>query len=119
MPRIVYERDDTLGRVTGFLLGILNRLFKLIVGTLASLIWLFRGVYANINDKILINKELEICTLNTLGLDSSALSTMMNKQHYENYINQAVEVESTVSDFSFAKCLQIINNYDDTKKKKY
>ncbi|CAF4573368.1 unnamed protein product [Rotaria socialis] len=81
MPRIVYERDGTLGRVTGFLLGILNRLFKLIVGTLGSLIWLFRGVYANINDKILINKELEICTLNTLGLDSSALSTMMNKQH--------------------------------------
>ncbi|CAF2629796.1 unnamed protein product [Rotaria sp. Silwood2] len=92
-PRIGYKRHGELGRVAGLLVGITNGLFKP-VGTLSSLTWFCRGIYANIKNETLIDKGLETYSVNTLGL-GSLLSTISNdnaKQLYNNDIKQAAKL---------------------------
>ncbi|CAF3176073.1 unnamed protein product [Rotaria sp. Silwood2] len=115
-PRIGYKRHGELGRVAGLLVGITNGLFKP-VGTLLSLTWFCRGIYANIKNETLIDKGLETYSVNTLGL-GSLLSTISNdnaKQLYNNDIKQAAKTASTVTGFSTDICLQIITEFDNIK----
>jgi hypothetical protein len=91
---------------------------KPVVGTLASLTWFCRGIYANVSNAILVDKGTEACTVNTLGLDASS-STIINeeqKQHYHDNIDQAAKAASTVSGFSPEICRQIISEFDNIKQ---
>ncbi|CAF1173774.1 unnamed protein product [Rotaria sordida] len=117
-PRIGYERHGKLGGVAGLLIGVVNSLFKPVVGTLSSLTWFCRGIYANINNERLVDKGLETYTVNTLGLGSlpSTITQEELKQHYNNNMKQTVKTASIVSGFSPDVCQQIINDFDNIKK---
>lgn len=115
-PRIGYERNGQIGYIVGWLLGIINLLSKPFIGSLASLTWLCRGIYADINHETLMDKGLEASTINTLGLD--AYSNIFNeeqKQQCLKDINEAVKIASTITDYSTYTCLKIINNFDNIK----
>ncbi|CAF4147141.1 unnamed protein product, partial [Rotaria sordida] len=117
-PRIDYERHGKLGGVAGLLISVMNSLFKPVVGTLSSLTWFCRGIYANMNNERLVDKELKTHTVNTLGLGSlpSAITQEELKQHYNNDMKKTVKTASIVSDFSPDMCQQIINDFDNIKK---
>jgi hypothetical protein len=93
-PRIAYERHGKLGGIAGTFIGLANSILKPVTGTLASLTWFCRGIYANVNNESLIDKGTESCTINTLGLDNS----------------------SSIPDFSSEVCQQIISEFDQIKK---
>jgi hypothetical protein len=113
-PRIGYERHGKLGGVAGTLVGLANGILKPVVGTLASLTWFCRGIYANINNKALADKGLEASPINTLGLDSSSSTTINRAQKQDsNNIHQAA---SKISGFSPEICQQIISEFDNIKK---
>ncbi|CAF3176105.1 unnamed protein product [Rotaria sp. Silwood2] len=116
-PRIGYECHGELGRIAGLIVGITNGLFKPAVGTLSSLTWFCRGIYANIRNETLINKGLETYSVNTLGLGSlsSTISNDKTKQHYNNDIKQAAKTASTITGFSPDICQQIITEFDNIK----
>jgi sterol 3beta-glucosyltransferase len=119
-PRVGYERHGKLGAVAGSLIGVANGLLKPLVGTLSSLTWFCRGIYANVSNEALTDKGTEACTVNTLGLDSSA-SDFINekqKQQYNDDINQAVKAASKVTGFSPEVCQQIISEFDNIKEQK-
>jgi hypothetical protein len=103
-----------LGGVAGTLVGLANGILKPVVGTLSSLTWFCRGIYANVNNKALADKGLEACPINTLGLDSSSSTTINRAQKQDsNNINQAA---SRVSGFSPEICQHIISEFDNIKK---
>ncbi len=110
-PRIGYERHGKLGGIAGTFVGLVNSILKPVTGTLASLTWFCRGIYANVNNESLIDKGTESCTVNTLGLDTSS-STITNEQHDHNNIEQAAKASSFSSDI----CQQIISEFDEIKK---
>lgn len=108
-PRIGYERHGKLGGVVGTIIGLANGILKPVVGTLASLTWLCRGLYANVSNASLVDKGTEACTVNALGLNT--LSTDINEEQ-----DQAVKTASNVTGFSLEVCRQIISEFDDMKK---
>ena len=112
-PRVGYERHGKLGGVAGTLVGLANGILKPVTGTLSSLTWFCRGIFAHINNNALIGKGTEAYPVNTLGLDSSAIANGKQKQH-SNDINQ---VASAVSGFSPEVCQQIISEFDNIKKR--
>jgi hypothetical protein len=117
-PRLGYERHGKLGVIAGTFVGLANGILKPVVGTLSSLTWFCRGIYANVNNETLVDKGVEACTINTLGLDTSSSTTVSEeqKQHYHTNIDQAAKAASTVSGFSVEVCRQIITEFDNIKK---
>jgi len=91
------------------------------VGTLSSLTWFCRGIYANVNNNALVDKGVEACTVNTLGLNSSS-STTSNRteeqKHSNDNIEQAAIAASKVSDISPEVCQQILCEFDKMNKQR-
>ena len=106
-PRIAHERHGHLGSIAGTFIGLTNGIFKPLVGTLSSLTWLYRGLYGNINNESLIDRGTEACTVNTLGLDPS-FSPLTNEE-------QAIQIASTLTDFSPEICREILSQFDQIK----
>ena len=107
-PRIAYERHGKLGGVAGAFLGLANGILKPVVGTLSSLTWFCRGVYANVSNESLVDKGTEACAVNTLGLDASS-SPVANDE-------EVAKSASNISGFSVEVCRQIISEFDEIKK---
>jgi hypothetical protein len=55
-PRLGYERHGKLGVIAGTFVGLANGILKPVVGTLSSLTWFCRGIYANVNNETLVDK---------------------------------------------------------------
>jgi hypothetical protein len=111
-PKIAYERHGKLGGVAGTLVAVANGILKPVVGTLSSLTWLCRGIYANMNNDALVDKGSEAHAVNTLGLDSSSSST--SQQPYNDNIEQA----SKVAGISTEACQQILFEFDNIKSQR-
>ncbi|CAF1365553.1 unnamed protein product [Adineta ricciae] len=115
-PRIGYERHGRLGGIAGTLIGIANVVIKPVAGTLASLTWFCRGIYANANNRALVDKGLEALPMHTLGLKSSSPTTNNRAQfQHSKDIDQAVKFASKATGFSPDVCRQIISDFDSTK----
>ena len=115
-PRIGYERHGRLGGLAGTLIGIANVVIKPVAGTLSSLTWFCRGIYANVNNRALVDKGLEALPMHTLGLKSS-FPTTNNREQFQHSkdINQAVKFASKATGFSSDVCRQIISDFDSMK----
>ncbi|UJR14428.1 hypothetical protein I4U23_001425 [Adineta vaga] len=115
-PRTGYERHGTLGGIAGTFIGIANVIIKPVGGTLSSLTWFCRGIYANINNHALEDKGLEASPTNTLGLKSSpSIGNNRERFQHSNDINQIAKAASKVTGFSPEVCQQIISDFDNIK----
>ncbi len=101
-----------MGAVAGTLVGLANGILKPVAGTLLSLTWFCRGIYANVSNEALADKGVEVSIVNTLGFNVNEEQI----QHFNNNIDQAAKAASTVSGFSPEVCRQIITEFDDIKK---
>jgi hypothetical protein len=120
-PRIAHQRHGTFGSVAGTVVALTNGIIKPLVGTLASITWLCRGFYASANKMALADKGEEANTVNTLGLDSSAMNITHDddeQQQYDNDISQAANSASTVTGFTSEVCKQILFEFDKIKNQR-
>jgi hypothetical protein len=118
-PRIGYERHGNWGKIAGTVIGVANGIVKPLAGTMASLTWFCRGIYANIKNHALADKGLEALPINTLGLESS-LSTSDRRERFplNTDINKAVKSASKITGFSPEVCRQIISDFDSIKEQR-
>jgi hypothetical protein len=110
-----------LGGVAGTLVALANGLLKPLVGTLSSITWLCRGLYASINNPILGDKEDEASAVNTLGLDTSSSSSDMaldNEQQDDDNISQAAAEASVTTGLKPELCKRILNQFDKIKRQR-
>ena len=121
-PRIGYERHGSLGGIAGTLIALTNGLLKPLVGTLSSITWLCRGLYASVNNPMLAEQEDEASAINTLGLDISSSSSssdisLDSEQHQEDdeNISQIVSEASTATGYPPEVCKRILRKFDKIK----
>ncbi|CAF1156435.1 unnamed protein product [Didymodactylos carnosus] len=117
-PRIAYQRHGKLGSVAGTLVALANGIVKPAVGTLSSVTWLCRGLYASLNQFLVGDKGEEACTNNTLGLVSPLPDTTDEEQQQQNgnNISRAAIAASAVTGFQPQVCQQILLEFDEIKK---
>lgn len=109
-PRIAYERHGKLGGIAGTIIAISNTIVKPLAGTLSSITWFCRGLYATINQWILSDGEDEETLIeNTLNIESTMLDTNANA---------SIRNASEVSGFSIETCEQILIQFDQIKQRR-
>jgi hypothetical protein len=110
-----------LGGIAGTLVAVANSLLKPAAGTLSSVTWLCRGVFATINNIMIVDKGEEACTFNTLGLASSSANTTQDKQQQQNNdnISQTANAASAITGFEQEVCKQIVSEFDEIKKQRF
>lgn len=125
-PRIAYERHGPLGGVAGTLIALANGVLKPLVGTLSSVTWLCRGLYASVNNPMLNDEDDEANPANTLGLSSSSSSSSSSsdmildneQQQYYDSISEVVIEAATATGFKPAQCKRILFEFDKIKKQR-
>jgi hypothetical protein len=120
-PRIGYERHGPLGGVFGTLITLMNGLLKPLVGTLSSVTWLCRGLYASVNNPMLDNKDEETSAANTLGLNSSSSDMTLDneqQQQYDDSISQVAVEAAAATGFKPEQCKRILFEFDKIKQQR-
>ena len=122
-PRIAYERHGPLGGVAGTLIALANGLLKPLVGTLSSVTWLCRGLYASVNNPMLNDKDDEANTVNTLGLSSSSSSSSdmildNEQQQYNDSISEVAIEAAMATGFKPEQCKRILFEFNKIKKQR-
>lgn len=108
-PRIAYERHGQWGGVAGTAIAVVNTLVKPFVGTLSSITWFCRGLYASAYEMILTDgDEEEILIENTLNVDVADL---------EGSPQELIQAASEVSKYSVEICEQILTQFDQIKER--
>jgi hypothetical protein len=117
-PRIGYERHGPLGGVAATLIALTNSLLKPLVGTLSSITWFCRGVYASVHNPVLDDNDEETSAANTLGLNSSALDMTCDdeEQQYDDNISQVAVEAAATTGFKPAVCKRILFEFDEIKR---
>lgn len=113
-PRIAYERHGSLGGVAGTIIAVTNSILKPLVGTLSSVTWLCRGLYANIHNPLLDNTEDDTDVVNTIGLDDSEGDDDDDDddENTRNIIDEAVEATG----YKPHVCKHILLEFDRIKQ---
>ena len=131
-PRIGYRRHGILGGAAGALVATANGIVKPAVGSLASVTWFSRGMYASVTKKKSKNsaKENDIA-MNAISVQSPISlhpSPDKNKQAPEQEEEEEVDDDNNddipknilfaavVSGYPVAICQQILDEFEKVKK---
>lgn len=107
-PRIAYERHGTLGGIAGTLIAVANSILKPLVGTLSTMTWLCRGLYASINNPILN-------TNSTFEFNSSSDIIIDNEQEHDK---ENISEVAKITGYQREQCKRILFEFDKIKKQR-
>lgn len=112
-PRAGFQRHGILGGAAGAAVAIPNSVVKPVAGTLASITWLSRGVYAEA--KNLVNRNDSSTKENSLGSNSKGHRRALSgpQSHYVD--NTPAGMASFESGLTIEKCKEIINKFEQIK----
>lgn len=117
-PRAGYHRKGILGGATGALVATANGLLKPTVGSLASVTWLGRGMYASVKKKRRKKRKNGDHIINKLSVQSAISSSSDNDEHdqqdNENYPGN-IKFAAIVSGYPAAICQEIIDEFEKVK----
>ncbi len=119
-PRTGFERDGILGGATGAAVAIPNIIIKPIAGTLASLTWLSRGVYAEAKNLTKTKDSNSKKRLSVLSIDghrrsSSASSASSDDASPEGRASYESGLNTDICREILANFEKIKNEHDTTK----
>ncbi|CAF0767262.1 unnamed protein product [Rotaria sp. Silwood1] len=124
-PRVGYRRHGILGGATGALVATANGFVKPLAGSLASVTWLGRGMYASMKKKhnkkhganeqhIIINK---LSVQSTFSSSSSLTDLDQQEQYDDNHeVPRIIKFASAVSGYPAEVCQQILDEFDKVKR---
>jgi hypothetical protein len=129
-PRVGYRRHGILGGATGTLVATANGFIKPTVGSLASVTWLGRGMYASMKKKKKKKKngiDKEHVIINKLSVQSSfSLSSSADNDEQEQQddiddddnddIPRNIKFAAVVYGYSAEVCQQILDEFEKVKK---
>jgi hypothetical protein len=130
-PRVGYRRKGIIGGATGVLVATANGVIKPAAGSLASVTWLGRGMYAGIKKKRRKNgKNGEPIVINKLSVQSSfSLSSSHNDEEHKLHeddeddddddddVPRNIKFAAVVSGYPATVCQQILNEFEEVKKR--
>ena len=117
-PRIGYHRHGILGAVTGAAVATANGFIKPTVGSLASVTWLSRGIYASIRQNSQNRGKTKANGLiNTSPVQLSPKSD--GKQRFDSDENTPTSIKfaAVVSGYSTNVCQDILNEFEKVKQR--
>lgn len=119
-PRIGYRRDGLLGGAAGALMATANALIKPAAGSLASVTWLGRGMYASIHGRNRKNNnkhERNIIDPDRAQLLLSSSDTdEQEQQDGKDDIPANIKFASIVSGYAPDVCQKILDEFEKIKK---
>lgn len=132
-PRVGYHRHGILGGACGALVATANGVVKPTVGSLASVTWLGRGMYASVTKKKknnavqkqqIINK---LCVQSSFSLTSSTSNAddqdLGGEEEEEDEVEddddipRNIKFAAVVSGYSAEVCQQILDEFEKVKRR--
>ncbi|CAF1461712.1 unnamed protein product, partial [Adineta steineri] len=111
-PRIGYRRHGILGGATGLFVATVNGVVKPTSGSLASVTWLSRGMYASMKKKRRSTSTDEKQTLiNKISVQSSS------DGDDDDDVPKNIKFASVVSGYSTEICQHILDEFNKIKKR--
>jgi len=123
-PRVGYHRNGILGGATGAAIATANGIVKPLAGSLASVTWVGRGVYADIinNKNRSKRKSKQINTIiDQIAVPRTSLSTTRTpststSDDDDDDVPQCIQFAAIVSGYSTKICRQILDEFEKVKK---
>lgn len=120
-PRIGYRRDGLLGGAAGALVATANVLVKPTVGSLASVTWLGRGMYASIHGRKRKNCKKARGIITDPDRAQSLLSTSNTNESdqeddTDDNVPASIKFACVVSGYSPDICQKILDEFEKIKR---
>ncbi len=127
-PRIGYRRHGIIGGATGALVATANGLVKPIVGSLASVTWLSRGMYASmkkgtkkrnngLNEKHLLINKLSIQSSFSSSSSNDNDEEQQDDEDDDDNVPTNIRFAAVVSGYPVEVCQQILDEFEKVKKR--
>ncbi|CAF1531939.1 unnamed protein product [Adineta ricciae] len=121
-PRVGYRRHGILGGANGALIAAANGIVKPTVGSLASVTWLGRGMYASVKKRKRSRTVKENSLINKISAQTAfpALSSTDDEEHEDDKdddeIPRTIKFAAIVSGYSADVCQDILDKFEQVKK---